>query len=127
MRLPLSLVGKVIKGKERGRKLGFPTANFILNKQIPDGIYVSQTTIDGHKFKSVTFIGAAKTFGEKDIKAETYIIDYAQDIYGKELQVILLKKLRGNKKFTSSEELIIQIDLDIKQTKEYFQKHSKSS
>ena len=68
--------GKVIAGQKRGKALGFPTANVRLHKKIPEGIYVSQTIINKKVFSSATFIGSAKTFGEKDYKAETYILDF---------------------------------------------------
>lgn len=125
MKPAIVIRGIVIKGQQRGKKLGFPTANFILDKHIAEGIYVSRSILDGQTFESVTFIGAAKTYGENDVKAETYIFDFAQDIYGKVLQVSLLKKLRGNKKFASGEELIKQIEIDIKQTQDYFLTHKR--
>lgn len=110
----LILWGKVKKGSKRGKLLGFPTANFSLHKKIQQGIYVSQTKFLGKVFQSVTFIGNAKTFGEKDIKAETYILNFNKNLYGKLITVKLLKKLRGNKKFKSEEELIKQMNKDVK-------------
>ena len=97
----LILWGKVKKGSKRGKFLGFPTANFSLHKKINQGIYISQTKFLGKIYQSVTFIGNAKTFGEKDIKAETYILNFNKNLYEKFITVKLLKKLRGNKKFKS--------------------------
>jgi len=111
--------GKVIAGKKRGKLLGYPTANVRLHKKIPEGIYVSQTKIDVHQFLSVSFIGAAKTFGEKDIKAETYIFDFDKNIYGRWITVKLYKKLRNNKKFDSEEALIIQMKKDTEDAKKF--------
>ena len=73
--------GKVRQHNQRGRKLGFPTANLNLRKNIPEGIYISETQIQGKLFPSLTFIGTAKTFNEKKFHAETYILDFDKDIY----------------------------------------------
>lgn len=115
--------GVVIKGKQRGKELGFPTANVSLRTGLPagrQGIYISQTSIENALFPSLTFIGNAKTFGEKDVFAETYIFNFNKDIYGTEITVTLLKKIRENKKFDSVEELIKQMNKDKQEAEEYF-------
>ncbi|MBI3984679.1 MAG: riboflavin kinase [Candidatus Levybacteria bacterium] len=115
--------GKVKKGSERGRLLGFPTANIALHKKIELGIYVSYTKVFEKTYPSVTFIGNATTFDEKEIKAETYILDFKKDLYKKYISIRLLKKLRGNIKFKNEKELIRQIKKDIEDTKKYFLKN----
>lgn len=112
--------GKVKEGRKRGRKLGYPTANITLHKNIPEGIYVSSIVINGKTYHAATFIGKVEMFGEKEKKAEVYILDFNKNLYGKWMTVYLFKKIRGNKKFSSSNELIIQIKKDIKVTREYF-------
>jgi len=112
--------GKVRIHNRRGRKLGFPTANINLSKKIPEGIYVSKTKLNKTWHQSVTFVGAAKTFNEKRYKAETYILDFNQNIYGKWISVHLIKKIRANKKFSSAEKLIAQMKKDEQITREYF-------
>ncbi|MEK7551663.1 MAG: riboflavin kinase [Patescibacteria group bacterium] len=112
--------GKVRRGSKRGKLLGFPTANFLIHKKIAQGVYISQTKFIGKIYKSATFIGNAKTFGEKDIKAETYILDFDKSIYGKFISVTLLKKLRENLMFKSERELTKQMDKDLEDTKKYF-------
>lgn len=112
--------GKVRKYNQRGKKLGFPTANVNLHKNIPEGIYVSTTKVDKNKHKSVTFIGQAKTFNEKRFHSETYILDFNQSLYGRWISVKLLKKTRDNKKFDSAEELIAQMKKDEKVARKYF-------
>lgn len=121
----LTLRGVVIKGKQRGKDLGFPTANIPLVQSIPEGIYISQTEIDGAHFPSLTFVGSAKTFNETDAKAETYILDFDKDIYGKEITVELVKKIRENQKFNSVEELQEAMKKDLEATKKHLQKKSK--
>jgi riboflavin kinase/FMN adenylyltransferase len=112
--------GKVRHGKKRGRKLGFPTANTNLHKEISQGIYVSETLLSGKIFKSISFLGNAKTFGEKIIQLETHILDFNQDIYGRIIYVRLIKKIRENENFESVQKLIEQMEKDVKIAKDYF-------
>ena len=112
--------GKVREGKKRGKKLGFPTANFVLHKKIEQGIYISIAIFEDREYHSVTFIGNATTYGEKDVKAETYILDFSKNIYGKWISVRLLKKIRENKKFKSEYELIKRMNKDLEIVKKYF-------
>lgn len=112
--------GKVRRHNQRGKKLGFPTANINLHKPIPDGIYISKTKLENRTYPSVTFIGMAKTFGEIRFHVETYILDFNQNLYGKWITVELLKKIRENKKFNSADELIKQMREDEKIAREYF-------
>ncbi len=112
--------GKVIKGKKRGKSLGFPTANVKLHKDIADGIYISLATVDKRPHPALTFIGAAKTFQEKDVKAETYLLSLKKDIYGKWISVRLVKKIRENQNFESVKTLIKQMKSDEEVAREYF-------
>lgn len=118
--------GKVKKGKNRGKALGFPTANITLHKKIPEGIYGSQLNIGDKKYFAATFIGSAKTFGEKDYKAESYILDYSGNLYGKWITIRLFKKLRGNKKFSSEQALVKQMKKDVLATKKFYEKDLKT-
>ncbi|MDP3948234.1 MAG: riboflavin kinase [bacterium] len=116
--------GKVRKNKQRGKSLGFPTANINLAKNIPEGIYISQAKIETFIYPALTFIGTAKTFNEKKFQAETYILNFDQSIYGKWISVKLLKKIRGNKKFNSAKDLIAQMKKDEQEARNYFSKLS---
>lgn len=127
MRVLYTFWGKVKKGKQRGKDLGFPTANLTLHKKIPEGIYAAKVSIRSIGVKpgivwypAATFIGSAKTFGETKVHAESYILDFDQNIYGKWISVTLLKKIRENKKFDSEKTLIEQMKKDISDTKTYF-------
>lgn len=115
--------GVVVRGENRGKELGFPTANISLDGKFDEGIYVSYSYIDGEKLPSLTFIGAAVTFGEEKIQAETYILDYSKSLYGSQMEIELLEKIRDNKKFDSKEELIKQMKEDRKMAFEYFKKN----
>lgn len=112
--------GKVRKHNQRGKKLGFPTANVNLAKNIPEGIYISQTKIENRQYQSLTFIGTAKTFGDNKYQAETYLLDFNQDIYDQWISIELIKKIRGNKKFASVEELVKQMKKDEAKARKYF-------
>lgn len=100
--------------------MGFPTANTRIHKSIPGGIYVSQIKISKNVYKGLTFIGSAKTFGEKKVYAESYIFNFQKNIYKSIIAVTLLKKLRNNKKFDSMEELVLQMEEDKKMGEEFF-------
>lgn len=112
--------GKVRTDQKRGNKLGFPTANLNLTKNIPEGIYISIAKIQSKKYPALTFIGKVKTFNEKKFQAETYILDFRQNIYGKWMSVELLKKIRANKKFNSAQELVEQMKKDEQVARKYF-------
>lgn len=121
---PYFLSGRVIKGQGRGKQIGFPTANLDYDRDllIPQGgVYVTRTIILGMIYNSVTNIGINPTFNmDVEINVETHLLDFSRDIYGEEVRVIFLKKLRNEKKFTSVNELIDQINLDVRSTKDYF-------
>jgi len=117
------LKGKVKKGNSRGKALGYPTANINLFKNIDQGIYISKTKVNGKEYNSLTFIGNATTFNETKIKAETYILNFNSNIYGKFIYIELIKKIRGNVKFKSEKELVDQMDKDLKVAKDYFTKN----
>lgn len=120
---PFALSGTVVKGDERGRLIGYPTANLKLDrdKTIPvDGIYITLTWIEGKPHSSVTSIGLRPTFKKQERTIETYILDFSGDLYGKRLKLEFLEKLRGEKKFSGVEELKKQIALDVEQAREFF-------
>lgn len=120
MKYLFSFWGKVRHGKNRGKRLGFPTANIRLNRKIPEGIYISETKMDGKIFPSLTFVGRAKTFNENIYQGENYIFDFNKSLYNQWLSVRLIKKIRENQKFNSEEELIRQMKKDKKVTEKYF-------
>jgi riboflavin kinase/FMN adenylyltransferase len=118
--LPMSLRGTVAHGDKRGRVLGFPTAN--INDGIPDmefGVYASETRIVGEDkvWPSVTSYGTRPTFEGADERIETHIIDFQRDIYGREIEVRLLAFIRPELRFTSVDELIATMQLDLGQAR----------
>jgi riboflavin kinase / FMN adenylyltransferase len=117
------LQGIVREGHKRGKQFGFPTINFPLTETVEEGIYASRIVISGQQYNGVTFIGTAKTFDETIFQAETYVLEFNQDVYGQTVTVTLLKKLRDNQKFGSVEELIKQMEEDTRQAQVYFASH----
>src|SRR6266550_1662440 len=122
---PYGVEGLVVRGAERGGKLGFPTANLNpQNRVIPrSGVYVTATLIDGEWRRSVTNIGTQPTFGADNKKSvETFVLNWSGDLYGDVVRVRFLHRLRDEKKFNSIEELKSQIDRDVARGDQYFER-----
>ena len=125
---PYEIEGTVVRGKSRGKRLGYPTANIHpLNDIAPPGVFISNVGIGSHIYPSITHVGSKPTFNEKDIMIESYIIDYNDSLYKKKLRVSFLEKIREEKKFETPEALSLQIKKDLEQTLIYFQKQNPQS
>ncbi len=112
------LGGKVITSDRRGRALGFPTANLDIKPQqaLPgNGIYATIAQVDGKQFPSATNIGIRPTFGEGEKTVETHLLNYKGDLYGKDMRLEFVQKLRDEQRFPSSEELKVQIEKDVRE------------
>lgn len=110
-----SITDVVVKGKQLGRQLGFPTANLKFNSIfcIPqNGVYATITEVDGKSFASMTNIGYNPTFKNKYISIETHLLDFKGDLYGKKIKVNFLKKLRNEVLFPDVHALIDQLEKD---------------
>lgn len=112
--------GKVRRGNQRGRILGYPTINIRLHKQIPHGVYLSVAKIRQQLHPALTFIGSAKTFDLTEVKSETYILDYNTVLYDTWVSLRLLKKIRNNKKFANAHQLQKAIAQDEKIARAFF-------
>jgi riboflavin kinase/FMN adenylyltransferase len=124
---PYGVEGRVVHGDERGRTLGFPTANLRpQNRVIPrNGVYVTATLIAGTWRRSVTNIGTRPTFeSATEPSIETFIMDWSGDLYGDVLRVRFLHRLRDERKFASVDELKTQIDRDRVRGAKYFERQS---
>lgn len=113
---PFKISGEVVHGQHLGRSLGFPTANLKLPEEliIPmSGVYGGTAEIDSKTYNAVINIGRRPTIGDlkKDL-VEVHILDFDEDIYGKNLQVSFLQRIRDEKKFNSLDELKAQIKED---------------
>lgn len=114
---PFSFSASVIRGDERGRTLGFPTANQkYLKTLIPVkfGVYKTAVIIGEKKYDGITDIGVRPTFRTDYIISETFIKDFRGNLYGRKITVQLLEFLRGEKIFSSIEELKRQIQSDMR-------------
>ncbi len=112
---PYFLIGKVVKGRGRGKHLGYPTANIevsSLKLLPPAGVYAVWVLINGKRFKGALNIGKRPTFEEKEISIEVHIFNFDKDIYGETLKIEFIKHIREEKKFSSIEELKAQIEKD---------------
>lgn len=114
---PFSFKAEVIKGRQQGRTIGFPTVN---QKYPPElvklkfGVYKTKVCFDGREYEGITDIGIRPTFHSDYVISETFIKDFSGDLYGKELQIIPQKFLREEIKFSSLEEVKKQILIDLK-------------
>lgn len=120
--LPLTLIGEVVHGKGLGRTVGMPTANLlVMEGELPEaGVYATRIQIGGEFYDSVTNIGRRPSVDEdKQITVETYILDYHEDIYGKNVMLEVRHFLRPVKKFHSLKEVHEQVERDIVEAKKY--------
>ncbi|MER2513760.1 MAG: riboflavin kinase, partial [Nitrosomonas ureae] len=108
--------GEVVKGDQRGRELGFPTANFALGETIHPayGVYAARVNIEGEKEWSgaAVNIGIRPMFEIPEAEVESYIFDFNREIYGKTLRVQPVQRLRSEAKFNSVDELKAQMKDD---------------
>lgn len=105
----------VVDGDKRGRLFGTPTINQYLPSELVEprhGVYMSKTFVDGKAYYSVTNVGIRPTIGAGPVSSETYILDFDGNLYGKYVEVSLLRYIRSEKKFASVEELMDQIKRD---------------
>ncbi|MDP2933443.1 MAG: riboflavin kinase [bacterium] len=124
MNLPISIKGVVKANRQRGRDLGFPTANIDVALNISDGVYLGYTKLrrqgEESALPSLIFVGAAVTFGETRRNAESHILDFTGELYGREIELKLLEKIRESKKFESPGEMVAQIIEDEKIARAHF-------
>ncbi len=119
---PYTTIGVVEKGKQLGRTLGFPTFNIIPAEDkllLPNGVYYTNSIIDGVKYPSITNIGTRPTVnGDNSITIETNILDVSIDLYKKTVELEFFKFIRPEKKFSSIEELKATVKEDIRKCRE---------
>ena len=114
---PYRLSGPVIHGFERGRTIGFPTANISVaaDRAMPAlGVYATRATVAGRALSGATNIGRRPTFDEGHVSIETHLIDFEGDIYGERLEIEIIARIREEKKFSGPDELVAQIAADVR-------------
>ncbi|HEY56386.1 MAG TPA: bifunctional riboflavin kinase/FAD synthetase [Dehalococcoidia bacterium] len=115
---PFSLHGRVVRGASRGAKLDFPTANLEVDpgQALPaEGVYATWVYVAGRAYESMTNIGRRPTFGGRRSGVEVYILGYQGNLYGQELKIDIMERLRGERQFDTVEALKSQIVEDIEQ------------
>ena len=118
---PFQLRGTVVKGDQRGRTLGFPTANIVPDEALVcpgHGIYATRTP----EACAAVSIGVRPTFGTgRALLVEAYLLDWDRDLYGLELRIDFLARLRGERRFDSPDALVEQMRRDVERTRELCQ------
>ncbi len=120
-----TLRGKVVPGADRGKELGFPTANIWPNSLKvlpPDGVYATRVRVGEKMFPSVTNIGVRPTFGGGERWIEVHIPDFQGDLYGKKLSLEFVERLRGELRFATPEDLKSQIAKDVSKAQTIIEK-----
>jgi riboflavin kinase/FMN adenylyltransferase len=117
---PHFLRGKVVHGRERGRTIGFPTANLDAQTECipPDGVYATRVVLAEGAYPSITNIGMRPTFHETARSIEAHIFDFNRDIYDRTIQLEIIERVRPERKFESGEALGRQIKLDLERARQ---------
>lgn len=122
---PYRIPGRVVKGMQRGRSLGFRTANLQIGPQraLPKrGVYAAWAVLHGERQKCVVNVGTRPTFDNQDLRIEAHLLDYEADLYGKELGIEFVQRLREEKRFADTDDLIDQVHRDIAAAREILDK-----
>jgi riboflavin kinase/FMN adenylyltransferase len=122
------LSGIVVKGNQLGRTIGFPTANIEVSenyKLIPkNGVYIVSAIVNNQTIFGMMNIGIKPTLGDNVPTIEVHLLDFSEDIYGQEIQVNVIERLRDEQKFESFEALKSQLEIDKTNTVDYFKKRN---
>jgi riboflavin kinase/FMN adenylyltransferase len=118
---PYEIRGRVVRGERRGRRLGFPTANLeTANEILPEGVFITETVRGGRAYPSVTSIGTNPTFGSNPLRVETLLIDFRGSLYGTEIAVRFLQRIRPTQAFPDAAALAARIRMDCEQARAWF-------
>jgi riboflavin kinase/FMN adenylyltransferase len=124
---PFEIVGEVIKGDNRGKSLGIATSNLAVPPEVVDikpGVYACWAEVGGEIHPAVTNIGFRPTFGSDLVspRIEAHLLDFSRDLYGQELKLRFIERLRDEMKFEQVSDLIRQIQLDITRARSILEK-----
>jgi riboflavin kinase/FMN adenylyltransferase len=122
-----SIGGTVVEGARRGRELGFPTANIASENELfpPHGVYATTLTVDGIVHPSVTNIGMRPTFGiEQAATVEAHVLGATLDLYGRDVRLAFVQRLRDERKFPDVDALQQQIAADVRRAGRLFDRLS---
>ncbi len=120
----VSIMGKVERGDARGKSLGIPTANLYPGNEVipPKGVYAARVLVEGKLFYGVSNIGYRPSFNtaHQRLNVEVHIFRFKRNIYGRNIVIEFIQKIRDERVFESTEKLVRQIKNDIKQAKAIF-------
>lgn len=121
IKLPFSIAGTVVHGQQLGRQLGFPTANIKISEGKPfalnHGVYAVFAEVDNIRYSGIANAGIRPTIGGRQFQLEVHLFDFLDDIYGRSIRVTFIHFIRPEKRFSSPEELVVQIGKDIEEAK----------
>lgn len=128
---PVSILGTVVEGSRLARYLGFPTANIKAHHEVlpPSGVYITRINFNNEKLKGICYIGGKPTFEMQNAKRENrqntkhievHIFGFNKNLYGKDLEIQFIKKIRDEKKFASVQLLAEQVKEDMHRAQSYF-------
>ena len=120
---PVGILGTVVRGVSLGKKLGYPTANINPHHEVlpPAGIYAVKVFLENKNLPGLCYIGSRPTFvRQRSHNIEVYIFDFKQNIYGKYLEIKFIEKIRGDRKFSSPQLLVQQIQKDVFSARKIF-------
>ena len=117
-----SISGKIIRGQQKGRTIGFPTINIPIKRNISPvlGVFAVNIKLSGATYNGVCNIGKRPTVGGEKTLLEVFVFNFDEDVYNAQAEVIFKHKIRNEQKFDSFEALKMQIQLDAQTAKEYF-------
>ncbi len=121
-----TMIGPVSQGAQRGRDLGWPTANLRLppDRVIPpDGVYATVTVVNGRAYDSVSYIGSRPTFDAGERLLEVYVLEGFHTLYGQTIAVEFIEGLRGDQRFATADALSRQIAQDVDHAKAILRRH----
>lgn len=121
---PYYVDGAIVEGQGRGREIGFPTANMTTANELlpPDGVYATTLTVDGAARPGLTNIGVRPTFGDGARTIETHVLGFDQPLYGREVRLGFVQRLRDERKFPDVDALRAQIEADQRRAERLFSK-----
>ena len=117
---PYGIRATVVRGLQQGQAMGWPTANLRIpagRVVPPDGVYAARTLHGSQLYDSIAYIGTRPTFGAGERLIEVNLLDYSSDLYGEEITVQFVERVRGDQVFASAEELSKQIARDVEQAR----------
>ena len=119
---PYYVDGQVVHGRGRGREIGVPTANLATDNELvpPHGVYATTMTIDGIVRAGITNVGVRPTFGESDVSIETHLLDHDADLYGRNVRLSFVQRLRDERRFPDVDALRAQIEADRRRAERLF-------